>query len=398
MKVTDHYLKSLQPADKRCTVSVGDSLFLRITPNNARSWVMRYSSGGRVKDLTLGHFPDLSLKQARQAAHLKRQELNLKPSAGMCLKDAYVLWKKQKRGHLVNFTEECSRIEHYLMPTLGKIKLEELSAPLTLNALKPLEAHVPTQRRCLMCLNEMLELAICAGLMVHNPCRKLSRFVGKHTPQNRRYIPAERLGELFALLAGEPLWFHCFVLWSVYSLLRPTEAVSIKWSWLDGNTLTCPASVMKKRLPHRIPLCPEVLGLLKLVKTLRKHRSGSVWCMGRSGGTINNQYFACWLRRSALSGKLTPHGLRATGRTWFKDEGVPFEVAEDALAHVTGSQTERAYLRGDYLERRRDIMQRWWDHLFAAYVSCCADTAPGQAIIKALSGVREGKAEPPAGE
>lgn len=69
---------------------------------------------------------------------------------------------------------------------------------------------------------------------------------------------------------------------------------------------------------------------------------------------------------------LCHHGLRATGRTWMRDQGVAHEVAEDALAHVTMTQTERAYIRGDFLEQRRPIMQTWWRYIYQQYCAHCA--------------------------
>lgn len=106
-----------------------------------------------------------------------------------------------------------------------------------------------------------------------------------------------------------------------------------------------------------MPICPEVLAMLNFAKTLRKHRSAYIWCFGRSNHPINKQCLSKWLNSTSLNGKLCHHGLRATGRTWLRDTNVPHEVAEDCLAHLSGSATERAYLRGDYLEQRKPIMQ-----------------------------------------
>ena len=55
-----------------------------------------------------------------------------------------------------------------------------------------------------------------------------------------------------------------------------------------------------------------------------------------------------------------------------RDNNVIYEVAEDALAHLTGTATERAYLRGDFLEQRREIMQSWWNYIYSQYCAVCA--------------------------
>ena len=372
--LTDKSINKLMAKDKRYTVRFGDGLFLRVLPSGKKSWVLRYYFAGKARDLTLGLWPDLKILQAKQAAHLKRDELKVCPSKGLTFTDAYGLWRRKKKGRISSYADECQRIELHLLPFLRGVELDKITAPLVLNNILKLEHKLPTLRRCLMRLNEILELSVCAGLLNQNPCRKLSKVFALHTPINRPFIPASGLHILFAELKAKnaPKWLHLYMLFAVYSLLRPIECSSVKWSWIDGDVLTLPAEVMKKRRPHRVPLCPEILAIILQTKKLRKRRSSYIWCFGRSGAKINKQHLSKWLLNSNLKGKLCHHGLRATGRTWMRDMGIAHEVAEDALAHVSGSATERAYLRGDYLEQRREVMQKWWDFLYKEYCAVCA--------------------------
>ena len=372
--LTDKSIKKLMTKDKRYTVRFGDGLFLRVMPSGKKSWVLRYYFAGKARDLTLGTWPDLKILQAKQAAHLKRDELKVCPSKGLTFTDAYGLWRHKKKGRISSYADECQRIELHLMPFLKGVELDKITAPLVLNNILKLEHKLPTLRRCLMRLNEILELSVCAGLLNQNPCRKLSKVFALHTPINRPFIPASDLHLLFAELKAKnaPKWMHLYMLFAVYSLLRPIECSSVKWSWIDGDVLILPAEIMKKRRPHRVPLCPEILAIILQTKKLRKKRSSYIWCFGRSGAKINKQHLSKWLLNSSLKGKLCHHGLRASGRTWMRDMGIAHEVAEDALAHVSGSATERAYLRGDYLEQRREVMQKWWDFIYKEYCAVCA--------------------------
>ena len=127
-----------------------------------------------------------------------------------------------------------------------------------------------------------------------------------------------------------------------------------------------------------------MIKLLNFAKTLRKRRSVYVWCFGRGNTHINKQHLSKWLNSTSLNGKLCHHGLRATGRTWLRDNNVPHEVAEDCLAHLSGSATERAYLRGDYLEQRKPIMQKWWNYIFNEYCAVCAHDLSAQQVICAV--------------
>ena len=117
---------------------------------------------------------------------------------------------------------------------------------------------------------------------------------------------------------------------------------------------------------------PTVEAAETLMRNLFFDVDGTLLPFGRGGRPINKQHLSKWLLSTPLKGRLCHHGLRATGRTWMRDEGVPHEVAEDALAHVSISQTERAYLRGDFLEQRRDVMQRWWFFIYRLYCAHCA--------------------------
>ena len=375
-------LSKLKSKEKRYTVKLGESLYLRVYPSGHKSFVLRYNVRGLVKDVTLGFFPELSLTQAKQAAHLKREELKIKPSKGLTFTDAFKLWCQKKKNYIVSYETEKRRIEIYLQPKLKNMQLEQITAPVALNLLLELKDRPPTLKRILMRLNEILDLAVCAGLLVNNPCRKLSRVFAPYSVKNRPYIQASRLGELFTLLKGERLEFHCFVIWAVYSMLRPIECVSVRWSWIEGDTLTLPAEIMKKRRVHRVPLCPEILIILNLVHTDK--RNAYVWHF-TSGSHVHKQYLSRFLNNSVLKGQLCHHGLRATARTWLKDENVSYEIAEDCLAHVCGSQTERAYLRGDYLEQRRPIYQKWFKYIFKAYCAVCADDHAGATLIKAVN-------------
>lgn len=376
--ITDKKVEKLIPKTKRYTVKLGESLFLRVLPSGRKSFVLRYYCGGTVRDITLGSWPELKVMQAVQAAHLKREDLKIRPSKGLTFMDGLRLWKNKKRGHLVSYADEIQRINTHLTPYLGRMKLEDITAPVALNVLIKLDAKIPTQKRCLMRLNEILELSVCAGLLKQNPCRKLSRVFATHTPINRPFIPASNLHKLFIELKNKnmPEWFHCYVLFAVYSLLRPVECCSVRWDWIKYDVLTLPAEIMKKRRIHRIPLCPQILTLLEHTKTLRKRRSVYIWSFGRSGAHINKQHLSKWLLTTELKSRLCHHGLRATGRTWMRDEGISHEVAEDALAHISGSVTERAYLRGDYLEQRREVMRRWWLYVYGQYCAVCAPIIP----------------------
>lgn len=136
-------IKNLKPKAKRYSVNFGESLYLRVSPAGTKSWILRYYQAGKVRDITLGRWPGLTLLQAKQAAHFKREELKIKPSAGLTFLDGYRLWQRKKKGHIASYHDECQRIERHLLPFLKKLQLEDITAPVVLNVLLKIEDKPP---------------------------------------------------------------------------------------------------------------------------------------------------------------------------------------------------------------------------------------------------------------
>jgi integrase len=134
---------------------------------------------------------------------------------------------------------------------------------------------------------------------------------------------------------------------------------------------TIPASRMKNRRIHRVPLSPEAVALLD---GLPRMESSPYVFFATRGGMLSDMSISAVMRRmqaaqvkSGAPGYLdpvsrrpaVPHGLRSTFRQWAAEQGYPRDMAEIALAHFIGSEVERAYQRSDMLDRRRDMMAAW---------------------------------------
>ncbi len=114
---------------------------------------------------------------------------------------------------------------------------------------------------------------------------------------------------------------------------------------------------MKAGREHRVPLSTRAMEILQEMTTVREE--GDLVFPSRSGRPLSNMAMEMLLRRMKV-GNVTVHGFRSSFRDWAAEE-TPFarEMAEAALAHVVGDTTERAYRRGDALEKRRQLMQAW---------------------------------------
>lgn len=170
-------IAALKPKEKRYSVAIENGLTIRVHPSGRKSWLVRVSLNGRSIDITLGHFPEMSLAEAKQVARKKQKEFDVKPVGGYTLRDAFVLWSNLKRGRIVSYRDEKRRIEYYLMRHLGSRQLDEITAPLVIKTVQIIERQgkQSTLKRILMRLREMMELAVCAGYIDANPLHRVSR-------------------------------------------------------------------------------------------------------------------------------------------------------------------------------------------------------------------------------
>jgi len=173
--------------------------------------------------------------------------------------------------------------------------------------------------------------------------------------------------------------------WVILTAARTNEVLGATWAEVNfeapgGPIWVVPAYRMKMGVEHRVPLTPAALAVLEAVKPLRQEdrpgdgflfpgaagsRGGRI-AGGRAGavaGGLSNMALLALLRRMAVSGECTVHGFRSAFRDWVAEcTATPEAVAEAALAHAVGNEVQRAYQRGDLLEKRRAVMAQWADY------------------------------------
>ena len=182
--------------------------------------------------------------------------------------------------------------------------------------------------------------------------QKLTR--GHHAAMPYKELPAFvqelRRSEATAALALEFL---------ILTAARTGEVLGARWDELDLDVgvWSLPAERMKSGRAHRVPLSARTLEIIEVLKPLR---DGQYLFPGaKRGRPLSTMAMMMVLRRSE-QGHVTVHGFRSSFRDWVGDAtSFPTDLAESALAHIAGDQTERAYRRVDALERRRTLMDEW---------------------------------------
>ena len=168
-------------------------------------------------------------------------------------------------------------------------------------------------------------------------------------------------------MAASALKFLCL------TAARSGEVRGMVWEEIDPDRQiwTVPADRMKAKREHRVPLPEKAVALLESLPRLKGSRF--VFFAPR-GGTLSDMSLSAVMRRlheadlksggpgflDRQSGRpAVPHGLRSTFRDWAAEQGVDRNLAEICLAHKVGTEVERAYLRTDMLEQRRQVLKRW---------------------------------------
>jgi integrase len=196
--------------------------------------------------------------------------------------------------------------------------------------------------------------------------QKLTR--GHHPAMPFTEVPAfvEKLRERPAI-AARALEFV------ILTAARSGEALGARWSEIDfeSKVWTVPALRMKRGIEHRVPLVPRAIQIIEEAKKLA--RGDLVFPAFRADKPLSDMALTMLLRRMKVEGA-SVHGFRSSLRDWAGElTSFPREVAEAALAHAVGDETEQAYRRGDALAKRRKLMEAWANY---------CDKGPGANVIK----------------
>ena len=382
--LTDTQVKQAKPKDKEYTLPDGDGLELRVRPTASKRWVFRYQKPftKQRSNLGLGTYPEVSLADARKVRtdfrKLLKQDIDPKE-----YKEEHT--RKQTEAALNTFAHVAANwfevkktqvsdkhavdlwrsVENHLIPPLGKLPLAKITAPKTIEVLRPIAAKgsLETVKRLCQRLNEIMTFAVNTGLIHANPLAGIRSAFRKPQKQNMPTITPEELPQLMKDIsyASIKLVTRYLIEWQLHTMVRPSEAAGAKWSEIDfeQKLWTIPAERMKKKREHLVPLTDQTLEILERLKPISGHREYLFPADRDPRRHINEQTANMALKRMGYEKRLVAHGLRALASTTLNQHGFDPDVVEAALAHIDKNEVRRAYNRADYLERRR-VMMDWW--------------------------------------
>lgn len=377
----------------------GNGLFLELYSTGSKAWRFRYnhpSTGNRTK-FTIGAYPEISLAQARSKreefrawlaqgidpkTQLEQQAIAQQQSQIRTFLAIAEQWKEKRSKEIEPLTmqKNWERMKAYLFPLIGSYPIENVTSPLLIQTVKPLdeEGKNDTLHRVLNLANQVLNYAVTIGVLNFNPCIMAKDAYHRQQQKSHPAIHYNELPELLKVFANsnrEPLTKLLFQ-WQLLSMVRPAEAVSVEWSEIDFDKKLwhIPAEKMKKvktgRFAHTVPLSTQLLEILQALKPVTGDRKFVFPSFAKPNKSMSKGTIANALKEIGYQGKQSAHGLRSIARTYLEDQMVEYRIAEACLAHKIGDKVSQAYNRTDYLEARRPAMQQWGD-----YVEQCSKAA-----------------------
>ena len=205
--------------------------------------------------------------------------------------------------------------------------------------------------------------AVNTGLIDANPASGVGMAFEKPKKQNMPTLRPEELPKLLHSLVMSNLSIptRCLIEWQLLTLVRPSEASEARWEEIDLNAKlwTIPAKRMKVKREHIVPLSPQSLEILEVMKPISAHREYVFPSRNDPKQPMNSQTANAALKRIGYGGKLVAHGLRSIASTAMNEALFNADVIEAALAHTDKNEIRRAYNRSNYLTLRKELM-RWW--------------------------------------
>jgi integrase len=364
-------------------------LALLISPSGGKSWILRARIGSRRRDMGLGGYPDVPLKDARESARRAREKIRIgidpieehhaAKRALIATRNNTVNFEKATYAFLEAKSDEWKNPKHraqwqntleaYAFPFIGDMPVHEIQQAHVLQVLEPIwRTKTETASRVRGRIETILDWARVRGyrtgdnpaawkghldMILPKPSKitKVSHFAAMDYRQISRFMAELRKQESMGARALE---------FAILTAARSGEVRGATWNEFDleQRVWTIPAERMKASKEHRVPLSQAAVDLLD---ALHRFARPHYVFPGAKGGQLSDMALTAVLRRMGQA--VTAHGFRSTFRDWAAEcTNFPNHVVEMALAHTIENKVEEAYRRGDLFEKRKKLMQAWTDY------------------------------------
>jgi integrase len=386
MTLSDVRVRNAKPKEKPFKLMDELGLFLLVTPRGKKLWRYRFWLHDKEGLYAIGEYPAVTLAAARaerdNARALvksglhpvrQRQELKLRKAgeANNTFEAVAREWIEQKavKWAEVRTKRVGSTLEKEVFPELGKYPIKEISSARLLQLLQKI-AKRPAPSTALLVkqlCSGVFQFAITTLRADNDPTYALRRAIERPRIQHKQPLAQHRIPVLLERLnsyGGLPSTAAAIRL-SLLTFVRPKEMRQARWDQFDlaAAKWTIPASEMKMREPHLVPLSRQALDILRDLQKATGHRQhlfpntrDPKRCMGLT--TLGRA-----LDYMGFSGELSPHAFRATASTHLNELDFDSDLIERQLAHQERDATRASYNQAKHFTKRKQMMQDWADYI-----------------------------------
>jgi integrase len=369
-----------------------------------KSWIYRWGAQGK-NSIGLGSLNDFSLAEARERARECRkmvaegknpkEERDKDKKALQQAKASTITFsaatKKYIAIHKESWTNEKhaqqweNTLEKYAEPIIGKLTCEEVTKEHVLKILTPIwTTKAETARRVRTRIERVLGWSIAKGYRTTSNAATfkdnlqplLPKVNQRQQVKHHNAMHYDDLPSFITSIKDDPSVSARALLFCILTATRTSETTDATWDEfsLHKKMWIIPKERMKKGIEHRIPLSTQAHQRLSAIENTTKK---IVFHGTRDTKPISNMTMLNYLQRKEGCEEITVHGFRSTFRDWAAEKAkFPREVCEQALAHSLKDQTEAAYQRGDYFEKRIELMQAWADYCFGVKAVATKEVTP----------------------
>jgi integrase len=380
----------------------GGGLYLLVRGPAAKFWSFRYVKAGRMREVGLGPATGtnaITLADARRKArdlhdiHKAGRDPLAERAAGLsqvraaavkgrtfeAAAEEYIDTYRDSWRNAVHAKQWATTLKTYVFPKIGAMLVSDIETAHVVDVLSPIwtaksETASRVRSRIELILAREKALGRRSG---ENPAawkENLAAVLPKPSKVRRskhhEAMPAKQIGDFMAKLRGDTTTIARALEFCIVTCTRTSEVLHARFDeidldWVDPETgkprplWVIPGSRMKAGREHRVALSTRAV---EIVKEMEQYRVGDYLFGGRVRGGIGPLSANVLLTRLRRMGyaDYAVHGFRSSFRDWTSDStNFPGEVAEMALAHVASDKTERAYRRGDALEKRYALAEAW---------------------------------------
>ena len=394
--LTDTQIKKAKPKEKVYRLSDGNGLSIEIKPNGSKIWRFRYFRPltKKANTLSFGSYPEVSLKQARKMTQNARTLLSQDKDPAKIKNDAITfndvvksfLERKIKEWSEKHYKTTKNRIDNYLHSLKDK-DITKITKQDIIDVLKKIQItklpndtknsdKVDITKKIFYVLRQIFDEATHNDYISNNIARTID--ISKIIPKKNKVehfkaeLDIKQLQTIYKLINEYSINTTRLALqFLILTALRPGNIRNLKWQYIDFDkqVIIYPPEATKSKEVFRLPLTDTLIDILEKMQEVTGNKE-FVFCSSiapskqMSENTLNYA-----LKRMDLD--ITAHGFRSSFSTTCyehqRQHQFSFEVIETQLMHKVGNQVVRAYMRSDFLEERKKLLQ-WYENVLNANI------------------------------